>query len=169
LTFGILKIYYQSKVFFLRSAESRTNRESTMECIFCKIIDGEIPAVKVLDEELVLAFMDINPSTRGHMLVVPKKHAENIFEISEGDLTAVIAAVKRCSEAVKGALKAEGITVLQLNGRASEQIVPHLHVHIMPRWENDGLSVSTWEMKKGDMEEITDIARRIEEHISPSS
>jgi len=79
-----------------------------MECIFCKIIDGEIPAVKVLDEELVLAFMDINPSTRGHMLVVPKKHAENIFEISEGDLTAVITAVKRCSEAVKEALKAEG-------------------------------------------------------------
>jgi histidine triad (HIT) family protein len=169
LTFGILKIYYQSKVFFLRSAESRTNRENTMECIFCKIIDGEIPAVKVLDEELVLAFMDINPSTRGHMLVVPKKHAENIFEISEGDLTAVITAVKRCSEAVKEALKAEGVTVLQLNGRASDQIVPHLHIHIMPRWENDGLSVSTWEMKTGDMEEITDIARRIKEHISPSS
>jgi histidine triad (HIT) family protein len=140
-----------------------------MECIFCKIIDGEIPAVKVLDEELVLAFMDINPSTRGHMLVVPKKHAENIFEISEGDLTAVITAVKRCSEAVKEALKAEGATILQLNGKASDQIVPHLHIHIMPRWENDGLSVSTWEMKTGDMEEIKNIARRIKEHISPSS
>ena len=137
-----------------------------MDCIFCKIIEGEIPAVKVLDEELVLAFMDINPSSRGHMLVVPKKHAENIFEISEGDLAAVIKAVKRCATAVKEALKAEGVTVLQLNGTASDQIVPHLHIHIMPRWENDGLSVSTWEMKPGDMEEIKDIARKVKEHLS---
>jgi len=137
-----------------------------MDCIFCKIIEGEIPAVKVLDEELVLAFMDINPSSRGHMLVVPKKHAENIFEISEGDLAAVIKAVKRCATAVKEALKAEGVTVLQLNGTASDQIVPHLHIHIIPRWENDGLPMSTWEMKPGDMEEIKDIARKVKEHLS---
>ena len=137
-----------------------------MDCIFCKIIDGEIPAVKVLDEELVIAFMDINPSNKGHMLVVPKKHAENIFEISESDLAATVKAVKRCAKAVKEALKAEGITVLQLNGKASDQIIPHFHVHIIPRWENDGLPVSTWEMKQGDMEEIKDIARKVKEHIS---
>jgi len=135
-------------------------------CIFCNIIDGEIPAVKVLDEALVLAFMDINPSSKGHMLVVPKKHAENIFEIPESDLAVVIKAVKRCANAVKEALKAEGITVLQLNGKASDQIIPHFHVHIIPRWENDGLSVSSWEMKKGDMEEIKDIARKVKEHLS---
>jgi histidine triad (HIT) family protein len=75
-----------------------------MECIFCKIIAGEIPAFTVLDEELVLAFMDINPSSQGHMLVAPKRHAENIFEISEGDLAAVINGVKRCANAVKEAL-----------------------------------------------------------------
>ncbi len=137
-----------------------------MGCIFCNIIDGEIPAVKVLDEALVLAFMDINPSSKGHMLVVPKKHAENIFEIPESDLAVVIKAVKRCANAVKEALKAEGITVLQLNGKASDQIIPHFHVHIIPRWENDGLSVSSWEMKKGDMEEIKDIARKVKEHLS---
>ncbi len=137
-----------------------------MECIFCKIIDGEIPSVKVLDEELVLAFMDINPSSPGHMLVIPKKHAENIFEISDNDLAAVIKGVKRCANAVKEALKAEGVTVLQLNGRASDQIVPHLHIHIIPRWENDGLPISSWEMKPGNMEEIKDIARKVKEHIS---
>jgi len=125
-----------------------------MDCIFCKIIDGEIPAVKVLDEKLVVAFMDINPSSKGHMLVVPKNHAENIFEIPESDLVALIKAVKRCAKAVKDALNAEGITILQLNGKASDQIVSHLHIHVIPRWENDGLSVSTWEMKTGDMEEI---------------
>ena len=136
-----------------------------MDCIFCKIVSGEIPAVKVLDEERVVAFMDINPSGKGHMLVVPKNHAENIFEISENDLAALIKAVKRCAKAVKETLNAEGITILQLNGKASDQIVPHLHIHVIPRWENDGLSVSTWEMKPGDMEEIQAIARKIREHI----
>ena len=137
-----------------------------MDCIFCKIIEGEIPAVTVLDDELVLAFMDINPSSPGHMLVVPKRHAENIFEISETDLAAVMKAVKRCAAAVKEALKAEGVTVLQLNGKASDQIVPHLHIHIIPRWQNDGLPMSTWEMKPGDMEEIKDKARKVQEHLS---
>jgi len=140
-----------------------------MDCIFCKIIDGEIPAVKVLDEEKVLAFMDINPSSPGHMLITPKRHAENIFEISEADLAAVTAAVKRCATAAKEALEADGVTVLQLNGKASDQIIPHLHVHIIPRWENDGLSVSTWQMKPGDMEEIKDIARKVKEQIPPGS
>jgi len=140
-----------------------------MDCIFCKIIAGEIPAVKVLDEELVIAFMDINPSSKGHMLVVPKRHAENIFQISEGDLATLIKAVKKCAGAAKDALRAEGVTILQLNGKASDQIVPHLHVHVIPRWENDGLSVSTWEMKPGDMEEINDIARKVKKNITPSS
>jgi len=140
-----------------------------MDCIFCKIIAGEIPAVKVLDEELVIAFMDINPSSKGHMLVVPKNHAENIFEIPESDLATLTKAVKKCAGAVKDALRAEGVTILQLNGKASDQIVPHLHVHVIPRWENDGLSVSTWEMKPGDMEEIQEIALKVKENITPSS
>ena len=139
-----------------------------MDCIFCKIINGEIPAVKVLDEELVVAFMDINPSSKGHMLVVPKNHAENIFEISESDLATLIKAVKRCAKAVKEALNAEGITILQLNGKASDQIVPHLHIHIIPRWKNDGLSISNWEMKPGDMEEIKNIALKVKKNITPS-
>jgi len=140
-----------------------------MDCIFCKIVAGEIPAVKVLDEELVVAFMDINPSSKGHMLVVPKNHAENIFEIPESDLVALIKAVKRCAKAVKKALKAEGITILQLNGKASDQIVPHLHIHVIPRWLNDGLPISSWEMKPGDMEEINNIAQEIKKNITPSS
>jgi histidine triad (HIT) family protein len=137
-----------------------------MDCIFCKIVAGEIPAIKVLDEDKVLAFMDINPASRGHMLVVPKNHAENIFEISDADLTAVMGAVKRCAGAVKEALGAEGITVLQLNGKASDQLVPHLHVHIMPRWEKDGMSVSQWQMGNGDREELQEIARKIQEYLA---
>jgi histidine triad (HIT) family protein len=137
-----------------------------MDCIFCKIVAGEIPCIKVLDEDQVLAFMDINPASQGHMLVIPKNHAENIFEISEADLSAVIGAVKRCAGAVKEALGTEGITVLQLNGKASDQLVPHLHVHIMPRWEKDGMSVSQWEMGRGDIEELQEIARRVQEYLT---
>ena len=136
-----------------------------MDCIFCKIIAGEIPAIKVLNENKVLAFMDINPACRGHMLVVPKDHAENIFEISEADLSAVMGAAKKCAAAAKEALGAEGITVLQLNGTASDQLVPHLHVHIMPRWANDGMSVSQWEMGKGNIEKLQEIARQVQEHL----
>lgn len=140
-----------------------------MDCVFCKIVGGEIPAVKVLDEDLVIAFMDINPASRGHMLIVPKRHAENIFEISDGDLAAVISAVRRCAKAARDALKAEGVTILQLNGTASDQIVPHLHIHVMPRWENDGLTVSHWEMKPGDMDELNEMAGKLKEHISAPS
>jgi histidine triad (HIT) family protein len=136
-----------------------------MDCIFCKIVAGEIPAVTVLDEDKVLAFMDINPASRGHMLVIPKHHAENIFEISETDLSAVMSAVRRCAGALKEVVRAEGITVLQLNGRASDQLVPHLHVHLVPRWENDGVSVSQWKMGKGDPQELEKLAGEIKQHI----
>jgi len=138
-----------------------------MDCIFCKIISGDIPAIRVLDEARVIAFMDINPSAKGHLLVVPKKHAENIFEIEKDDLSAVFRAVKRCAMAIKEALNADGATVLQLNGKASDQVVPHLHVHVIPRWNNDGLTVSTWEMKPGDMEEIQALADQVKKHMPP--
>jgi len=86
-----------------------------MDCIFCKIIDGEIPAVKVLDKDQVIAFMDINPASRGHMLIVPKKHVENIFEISEDDLSAVMNAVKRCAQAVRQALNRLSVSQWEMN------------------------------------------------------
>ncbi len=137
-----------------------------MDCIFCKIIAGEIPCAKVSENEKVISFMDINPVIQGHMLVVPKTHSENLFEIREQDLEAVIKEVKRCAGAVKNALDAGGVTLLQLNGKSSDQIIPHLHVHIIPRWEDDGLSVSRWGVKKGDMEKIKITAEKIRDSLS---
>lgn len=136
-----------------------------MDCIFCKIAAGEIPAIKVLDEERVIAFMDINPATPGHLLVIPKRHAENIFEIPESDLAALMKGVKKCARAVRDALNAGGVTILQLNGKASDQIVSHIHVHVLPRQENDGLSVTAWELKPGDMKEIQAIADKVKERV----
>jgi len=130
------------------------------DCIFCKIVKGEIPAVKVYEDESVLAFMDINPINDGHTLVIPKKHAENIFEIEAKDLLAVMEVAHKIARAIKESLKPEALTVVQLNGRLAGQMVPHLHVHLIPRREGDALKVS-WEMISGDMEKIKAAAEKI--------
>lgn len=130
------------------------------DCIFCKIVKGEIPAVKVYEDESVLAFMDINPINDGHTLVIPKKHAENIFEIEAKDLLAVMEVAHKIARAIKESLKPEALTVVQLNGRLAGQMVPHLHVHLIPRREGDALKVS-WKMIPGDMEKIKAAAEKI--------
>jgi len=135
------------------------------DCIFCKIIQGEIPATKVYEDEKVLAFMDINPLNDGHTLIVPKRHAETIFEIDPQDLIATMKVAQRLAIAIKKALDSDGMIVVQLNNKAAGQMVPHLHIHLIPRWENDGLQIGKWEMKPGDMEKIKDIAEKIKKEV----
>ncbi len=135
------------------------------DCIFCKIIQGEIPATKVYEDEKVLAFMDINPLNDGHTLIVPKRHAETIFEIDPQDLIATMKVAQRLAIAIKKALNSDGMIVVQLNNKAAGQMVPHLHIHLIPRWENDGLQIGKWEMKPGDMEKIKDIAEKIKKEV----
>ena len=135
------------------------------DCIFCKIIQGEIPATKVYEDEKVLAFMDINPLNDGHTLIVPKRHAETIFEIDSQDLIATIKVAQKLAIAIKKALDSDGMIVVQLNNKAAGQMVPHLHIHLIPRWENDGLQIGKWEMKPGDMEKIKDIAEKIKKEV----
>ncbi len=135
------------------------------DCIFCKIIQGEIPATKVYEDEKVLAFMDINPLNDGHTLVVPKRHAETIFEIDPQDLIATMKVAQRLAIAIKKALNSDGMIVVQLNNKAAGQMVPHLHIHLIPRWENDGLQIGKWEIKSGDMEKIKDIAEKIKKEV----
>ncbi len=135
------------------------------DCIFCKIIQGEIPATKVYEDEKVLAFMDINPLNDGHTLIVPKRHAETIFEIDPQDLIATIKVAQKLAIAIKKALDSDGMIVVQLNNKAAGQMVPHLHIHLIPRWENDGLQIGKWEIKPGDMEKIKDIAEKIKKEV----
>ena len=135
------------------------------DCIFCKIIQGEIPATKVYEDEKVLAFMDINPLNDGHTLVIPKRHAETIFEIDPQDLIATMKVAQRLAIAIKKALNSDGMIVVQLNNKAAGQMVPHLHIHLIPRWENDGLQIGKWEIKPGDMEKIKDIAEKIKKEV----
>jgi len=136
------------------------------DCIFCKIIRGEIPSFKVYEDDLVFAFEDINPISPGHTLVIPKNHAKNIWEISEQDLVAVQIASKRIAQGIKEALNVDGIAFMQLNGRAVSQEVMHYHLHLVPR-KADGppLPFSSWQLKPGNMEEIRTLAEKIKAAI----
>jgi histidine triad (HIT) family protein len=136
-----------------------------MDCIFCKIVSGEIPSVRVYEDDTVFAFMDINPLNDGHLLVIPKTHAANIHEVTEADFVAVMSATHKLAAAVQKALNPEGINLMQLNGKAANQVVPHLHVHIVPRWSSDGLSICKWEPMAGKMEKIQEVAERIRSHV----
>jgi len=136
-----------------------------MDCLFCKIINGEIPCTKVYENEKVLSFMDISPMNDGHMLVIPKNHGATIIELPEMDFLEVMSVTKKVAEAANKALNPDGINILQLNGEAANQVVPHLHVHIVPRWDGDGLSISKWVPVQGDMEQIGQIADKIKKAI----
>lgn len=111
------------------------------ECLFCKIVAGEISAFKVYEDSDTLAFLDINPAAAGHVLVIPKKHAMDIFEIEERALQAVAATTKRVADKIRGTLGAD-VSVLQNNGRAAGQAIDHLHVHVIPRRAGDRLPLA---------------------------
>ncbi len=127
-----------------------------MDCIFCKIVSGEIPSGKVYEDESVVAFMDINPAVKGHCLVLPKEHYENIFDVSDEVLGETILAVKKVASAVQKAVKSDGVNVLQNNNRAAGQLIPHIHFHVIPRFEGDGIDFSYRPEKyaEGEMAEM---------------
>lgn len=131
-----------------------------MDCIFCKIIAGHIPCVKVYEDDQTLAFMDINPRSDGHCLIVPKTHAPTFFDIQERDLMAVMATAKKVAMAIKETMAPDGMIVYQLNGRVALQIVDHYHLHLVPRWENDGVDL-THGLQPGDIEKIKAIGEKI--------
>jgi len=132
------------------------------ECIFCKIVKGEIPSFRVYEDEKVLAFEDINPISPGHTLIIPKRHAKDLWEISDDDLTAIHLASKKIIQAIKAALNPSGVACVQLNGPGANQVVLHYHLHLVPRMAGGPeLPVAAWELKKGDMEAIQKTAARI--------
>lgn len=135
-----------------------------MECIFCQIGDGKIPSTVVYEDTKTLAFMDINPINHGHVLVIPKAHAETVFDISTSDLSAVAVTGKKVAEAIRQALQPEGLNLFQANGQAAFQTVPHFHLHLIPRWMEDGKGFD-WRLVKGDPERIRTTADRIRAHV----
>src|SRR3989344_1251049 len=111
------------------------------ECIFCKIIKGELPSYKVYEDGSTIAFLDIRPVNAGHTLVVPKKHSQNIFDIAPEDWRAVSETVRKLAIAIEKGTNADGVNIAMNNREHAGQIVPHPHVHIIPRFKGDGFKL----------------------------
>jgi histidine triad (HIT) family protein len=127
------------------------------DCIFCKIAAGELPGQIVDENERTVAFMDINPATRGHLLVIPRDHAANLLEIPPEDLGAVIATAQRMAQRVSERLEPAGINLINSCGSAAWQTVFHFHVHVIPRYEDDPLKLP-WVPAPADPDEIAAVA-----------
>lgn len=133
------------------------------DCIFCRIVAGQIPSVKLFEDDRTLAFMDINPSSDGHCLIIPKNHSATFFDIPEGDLMAVMHTARKVALAIKKSLTPDGMRVYQLNGRVAGQIVDHFHVHLVPIREN--VAPVRHGFRAGDMEKIKTLGVRIAEAL----
>jgi histidine triad (HIT) family protein len=130
------------------------------DCVFCKIRDGQVPSMKIFEDDKTLVFMDINPVNPGHCLVVTKAHAPNLYEAEVEDLQAAIATAQRVARAIRQALEPDGLNMLQANGVAAFQSVLHYHLHLIPRWTNDGKGFD-WQLVPEDREEIMKAGERL--------
>jgi histidine triad (HIT) family protein len=130
------------------------------DCLFCKIVAGEIPSTRIHEDDRTVAFMDINPGTRGHLLVIPRTHAADLHEIGDEDLHAVARTARAMAARVMDRLGAAGVNIIQNNGRAAFQTVFHYHVHVIPRYEDDGIRLP-WTPQPGDKGEIAAAAEEL--------
>lgn len=133
-------------------------------CIFCKIIAGQIPCFKLYEDADTLSFMDINPLNDGHCLVIAKAHHPDLFDLPADHMAAVARTVHKVARAVRDELQPEGMNLLQANGKAAAQSVLHFHMHIVPRKSNDGANLN-WIPKPGDMAAIGKLAEKIKARL----
>ena len=129
-------------------------------CVFCKIVAGQLPAFKLLEDDTTIAFMDINPVNPGHTLAVAKGHWPTVDVIPPDVLAAVARSAQKIAKAAMAVLKPAGVNLVQANGPAAGQSVPHLHIHIMPRRAGDDVTLN-WEPKPGDRAEIEAIYKKL--------
>ena len=128
------------------------------DCLFCAIVAGEIPSFKVYEDDFVLAYLDINPFTKGHVLVIPKMHSTGLLDTDDDVLAAVVMRVKKVAAHMKASLSCDGFNILQNNGEAAGQTVKHVHFHIVPRNGTGGLG---FENHAGDMQALDELAGRL--------
>ena len=129
-------------------------------CVFCKIIAGQIPSTKVHEDERTFAFMDIGQVNPGHVLVAVKPHVENIVGLDDALAGAVFRTTARIAKAVQAAFAPKGISIYQANGAAAGQTVLHLHVHVVPRWDADGMDL-VWPVKNPPRDKLEENAAKI--------
>lgn len=126
------------------------------DCIFCKIVAGEIPSKKIFEDENHLAFLDIFPASRGHALVIPKAHYVDIHSMPAHIYGELAAAAKEVADLLHVRLDSEGTTIFQMNKEAGWQTVFHAHIHVIPRWSDDGLH-KPWDIAPANQEELTEL------------
>ena len=137
---------------------------SADDCLFCKMVAGQIPVAKIYEDEVVLSFLDIGPISDGHTLVIPKRHFEKLHECPAGLLGEVFSRIGRIAGAVAEAVNCDGYNLLCNNGRAAGQIIEHLHFHIIPRKTGDRL-FSRWPSYEYEDGKIEEIAGAIRENL----
>jgi len=133
---------------------------ATADCLFCRILAGELPAQIVAEDERTVSFMDINPATRGHALVIPRTHAEDLYETDPQDVAATAVAAQRLALDARDRLGADGVNLLNACRPAAWQTVFHYHVHVIPRYADDPLRLP-WTPHAGDMDEIAAAAAQL--------
>ncbi len=133
-------------------------------CVFCRIVAKEIPAAVVYEDEHTLAFMDAGQVNPGHVLVAAKGHAENIYELTDSQSAALLRAAARVARAIRDAYQPQGLSVYQANGKAAWQSVFHYHMHLVPRHENDGMTL-TWPAKNPPREKLVEYAAAIRKSL----
>ena len=134
------------------------------DCIFCKIINGKIPASKVYEDSKVISFLDIMPANKGHCLIVPKKHSQTLIEMSEDDLIATMKAAKKVARALSLSFGNGSFNIVMNNGKESGQLVNHAHIHLIPRFQKDRLRIK-WSHLKYEDNEIKEYAEKIKKFI----
>ena len=132
------------------------------DCIFCKIANGEIPSKTLYEDELFRVILDLNPATRGHALILPKDHAANLYDLPEETAAAVLVLAKKLGATMSGKLGCDGLNLVQNNGEAAGQTVSHFHLHMIPRYVNDGQTLG-WIPGKATQEELEEVRRTMTE------
>ena len=135
------------------------------DCVFCRIVAGQIPSTQVFEDENTIAFMDIGQVNPGHVLVAVKQHADNLYALDEAQAEAVARTSARVARAIRDAFKPQGLSVYQANGKAAGQTVFHYHVHLLPRHAGDGMEL-TWPVKNPQRETLEGYAERIRKQLA---
>jgi histidine triad (HIT) family protein len=128
------------------------------DCVFCKIVKGELPSVKVYENDLLLVIMDIMPLSDGHTLILPKAHHETIFDMNESLAGEIMSTTWKLANVINKTIEPAGLNILQNNGSAAGQVVPHFHIHLIPRGENDNLKIGNWNAHKADPKYLETLA-----------
>jgi len=139
-----------------------------VDCIFCKIVEGKIPSSKIYEDDLIYSFLDINPASKGHLLIIPKRHCENLNDLTNDELKAIFDLINKISNIIETVLETSSFNLLLNYGREAGQVINHIHFHLIPRKKDDGLAISKWPFMKFSGEHLNEIAKFFREKLEAS-